>query len=486
MADDDAAIIVVMMMACFFSAVMSAGLSYTCTGGSFDPDDFDTDKCLELFPEDTSGGGGGGTTTPTQDPSTYAPADEYAFCKGQFYNDATTTCFSSGGIAGIRWSWLENDEASTCRQKTYKYGIVVSSSQNSHRVKYRFPDIIGSDANSFNFSGAPSGFLPGQNIRFYITPLDVNDKKVGDTAEYVLDVDNSSETCRGHGSPVSFSKATIIEDPNASDPSAAPPPDPVPCEGSVYKPVSGCMRAGLELNDPYDSSRCGDGFQTTELDTSHASYKAPEHGGTCEYSKTVPCSNPCSDTVVREKKTQADCNLEAYTYNQWTNSLGCVKDTGFDKTSPPTDARGYVQITENCFPIGEKDGVVATLSMKPSVDEYSCVPVYNWNACGKTECPKNCVGDWVDHPTPEERCCMRGGTIDRCADRSGDEPSVGREGPDGRYGIGLKKGKRQKFVVSPGYEANSTGSCPKLNKERWYLWKDSGCSRPPHAGGAFR
>jgi len=462
MADDDAAIIVVMMMACFFSAVMSAGLSYTCTGGSFDPDDFDTDKCLELFPEDTSGGGGGGgggggTTTPTQDPSTYAPADEYAFCKGQFYNEATTTCFSSGGIAGIRWSWFENDEARTCRSKTYKYGIVVSSSQNSHRVKYRFPDIVGSEANSFNFSGAPPGFLPGQNIKFYITPLDVNDKKVGDMAEYVLDVDNSSETCRGHGSPVSFSKATIIEDPNASDPSAAPAPDPVPCDGNVYKPVSGCMRAGLELNDPYDSSRCGDGFQTTELDTSHPSYKAPKHGGTCEYSKTMPCSNPCSDTVVREKKTQAVCNLEAYTYNQWTNSLGCVKDTGFDKTSPPTDASAYVQITENCFPIGEKDGVVATLSMKPSVDEYSCVPVYNWNACGKTECPKNCVGDWVDHPNPEEvSCCRRWRSqTNYCPERPGDAPTSGSG----------KGARRQKYVVTS--PANSTGACPLLGKERW-------------------
>ena len=221
------------------------------------------------------------------------------------------------------------------------------------------------------------------------------------------------------------------------------------------------MRAGLELNDPTDASRCGDGFQTTELDTSDPSYSAAQHGGTCEYSKTVPCSNPCASTVVREQKTQADCDLEAYTYNNWTNGLGCVKDTGFDKTSPPTDASAYTQIAESCFPIGERDGVVATLSWQVSPDGYSCVPVYNWRACGKTECPKDCVGDWVDHPTPEEQCCGLGGD---CTDRPGDAPAQ-------VSGTSYLKGKRQMFVVSS--PANSTGSCPNLNKQRWYKWEDS-------------
>ena len=479
MAGDDSSIIVVIMMVCFCSVVMAGGFGYTCTGGSFDLDAFDMDKCLE-WPKksaSTSNTTPTSTTTPATNPNDYPPADEYAFCKGQFYNDITTTCFSSGGIAGIRWNWLENDQADTCRQKTYKYGIVVSSSQNSHRVKYRFPDIIGSDANSFNFSGAPPGFLSGQNIKFYITPLDVNDKKVGDTAEYVLDVDNSSERCSGHGTPVPFSQTTIIEDPNASDPSAAPPPDPVPCEGNVYKPVSGCMRAGLELNDPNDASRCGDGFQTTELDTSDPSYSAAQHGGTCEYSKTIPCENPCADTVVREKKTQEMCDLESYTYNQWTNSLGCVKDTGFDKVSPPTDASAYVQITQNCYPIGEKDGVVATLSMKPSEDGYSCVPVYNWRACGKTECVRDCVGDWVDHPTPEVTCWNSpAAKAKNWGERSGDAPIAGSG----------QVAKRQKYVVSS--PASSTGACPLLGKGRWLKYRegDKCVNKPNPAGGAYR
>ena len=127
MAGDDGAILAVGMIACFFSAVMSAGLSYTCTGGSFDPDDFDTDKCLELFPKDTSGGGGGGVN----DPGNYPPSDEYTVCKGLFYNEATTTCFG-GTTAGIRWEWLSSDEALDCRAKTAKYSVVISSSYNNH------------------------------------------------------------------------------------------------------------------------------------------------------------------------------------------------------------------------------------------------------------------------------------------------------------------------------------------------------------------
>ena len=476
MSSSDTGIVLVLVIGGFLSMVSSVAAGYTCTGGTFNPEDFDTDKCLE-WPKKgggSGGGSGGGGGSSNTDPNSYAPADEYAFCKGQFFNEATTTCFSnSTGIAGIRWKWLESDDATTCRMKTYKYAVVVSSSQNSHRVKYRFPDVIGNDANSFCFSGAPSGFLPNQNIKFYITPLDENDKKIGDTAEYVLDTNNSSEVCNAHGTPVAWSQATVVEDPDAKDPSSEPPPDPVPCDGNVYLPQSACIRAGLELNDANDPQRCGDGFQTTELDTSDPSYSAAQHGGTCNFTNTVPCSFPCAPTVVRTQKTQEDCDIEAYTYNQWVNAAGCVKDTGFDKSSPPTLLEDYTQITESCFPIGEQDGIIATLSMEVSPDGYSCVPVYNWNACGKTECPKDCVGDWVDHPTPEVTCWNSPAAKSAgWGRRSGDAPIVGSG----------QVAKRQKYVVSSS--ANSTGACPLLGKERWLKYTDGRkCVKIPNQAG---
>lgn len=381
----DEAILVVGLMACFCSVVLSAGFGYTCTGGSFDPDDFDTDKCLTLFPEDDTGGGGGGGGGGTTNPSNYPTSNLYSECHGQFYNEATTTCFGDR-IAGIRWVWLDNDTARTCRARTHKYGVVVSSSQTAHNMKYKFPDIVGNMANSMSFNNGPSGFLDNQNIKFYVTPLDVNDQKISDTAEYVLDTANSSETCSGHGTPVDFSQARLIN-------TSTPAQETVPCSGDVYLPKTACQRAGVTLDNPSDASRCGDGFQTVELDTTHPSYKAATGGGQCQFSKTTPCSVPCASTVVRETKTQAMCDQEAYTYNQWVNAMGCVVDN-FSHSSPPANQSDYTQMTGTCYPAGGEDGVTATLSMRVSSDGYSCVPVYNWNACGKQVCPVNCRGHW--------------------------------------------------------------------------------------------
>ena len=60
MASDDGAILVVFMMMCVFSVVLSAGLTYTCTGGTFDFDDFDADKCFVIPQDEGSGTGAGG------------------------------------------------------------------------------------------------------------------------------------------------------------------------------------------------------------------------------------------------------------------------------------------------------------------------------------------------------------------------------------------------------------------------------------------
>jgi hypothetical protein len=381
--DDSSMIIVVVMMVCFCSVILAGGFGYTCTGGSFDLDDFDMDKCLGKTTTTTTTGGGGNT-----DPGNNPPADEYAECEGQFYNEATTTCFGDQ-TAGIRWEWLDDDTARTCRGHTAKYGIMISSSYNNHVTKYRFPDVIGNMANSFSFNGGPPEFLTGNNIKFYITPLDAFDKKVATTAEYTLDNMNSAEKCTAHGTPVPWSQAQLVSTGTENA------PDTQPCEGNVYLPVSECLRSGLVLNDENDPNRCGAGYQTVELDTNHPSYIAAKDGGSCEFSKAVPCSFPCAPSLPVVEKTQAMCDQEAYTYNNWRNSMGCVKDN-FPHSSPPTDQSAYTRITGDCYPDGSADGVQATLAMEVSDDKLSCIPTYRWSACGFSVCPENCIGHWSE------------------------------------------------------------------------------------------
>lgn len=383
MADDGTALVVVAMMTCFFSVVLS-GFSYTCTGGSFDPEDFDGDKCLTLFPEDDddSGGGGGGggsdgggVSNPSNLPSTPGGACEY------FSQDVTTTCYSSsGGEAGVRWGWLDSDDATACKEKTTKYGIVVSSSETNHNVKYKFPDVVGRDSNSFKFNGAPSGFLTGQNVKFEITPLNDSNEKVGNTVIATLDTNNSREACNAHGTAVPFSSATSL-----GAVGSQPTLDPQDCQGNTYTPPSACMRDGVVLDGT--PSRCGHGKINWALDTNAADYVAAKDGGSCTLSHSRVCEVPCPP----DAPPPPDCNSYVTDFLR-NDTLGCVADD-FDHNNPPSSASAYTKYTDH-YPAGGKDGVIQWY--KIASDPTNCKKLTEWRACGYTEEPVNCVGNWVN------------------------------------------------------------------------------------------
>jgi len=375
----DGAILAVGMMACFFSAVMSAGLSYTCTGGSFDPDDFDTKKCLDLFPEDTSGGGGGGgTTNPATNPT--APGTETCT---YLYEDKLTTCYDvNSGEAGVRWEWLDSDEAEACKAGVTKYGIVISSSQYNHNVKYKFPDIIGRDSNAFKFNGAPGGFLGGQNIKFEITPMNDRDEKIGNTVTATLDTNNSSETCNAHGNAVPFSKATSL-----GAVGLKPNLTPTPCQGNTYTPPSACMRGDVVLDGT--PSKCGQGMINWALDTSAADYVAAKDGGACTLAHSRVCEVPCPP----DAPPPPACNEYVLGWQE-NLGLGCVADN-FNHSTPPTDENAYTKYTGGYYPVGGSDGVKQFYKL--STDPQNCPKLTEWRACGYTEAPVNCVGQWINN-----------------------------------------------------------------------------------------
>ena len=292
-----------------------------------------------------------------------------------------TTCYDiDTGEAGVRWEWIDSDDAEECKNKVTKYGIVVSSSQYNHNVKYRFPDVIGRDSNAFKFNNAPSEFLEGQNVKFEITPLNDINEKIANTVVATLDTNNSTEICNAHGDPVDFSSAELL-----GDVGSKPTLNPTPCEGNTYTPPTECMRDGVVLDGT--PGKCGDGLVQWSLDTSAADYVAATDGGECVLAHSRGCHVDCPP----DAPPPADCNQYV---PGWNNAgLGCVKDN-FDHNNPPANDSDYVKMGD-CYPAGEKDGV--KMRYKVATDPINCSNLTEWVACGLTECPINCVGSWVDN-----------------------------------------------------------------------------------------
>ena len=58
---DNTGLFIVLMIACAMSIVSSVLMSYTCTGGTWDFDNFKASKCVEIPEDETDPGSGDGS-----------------------------------------------------------------------------------------------------------------------------------------------------------------------------------------------------------------------------------------------------------------------------------------------------------------------------------------------------------------------------------------------------------------------------------------
>ena len=429
MASDDGAILVVFVMICAFSVILTTGyLAYTCTAGTFDLGEFDADRCLVL-PLDGGGGGGGvGGGGGANDPGNYPPSSQTDACSGYMHEDVMTTCYDvNNKEAGVRWEWIDSDEALVCKGYTTKYGIVVSSSQENHTLKYRFPDVMGKDMNTFKFNNPPDGFLVGQNIKFYITPLNDLDESIGNTVVATLDTNTSSEVCNAHGTAVDFKKATLI---TADDPQDEVPVD---CTGGSWGPWGPCM---MNQTDITNDQICKSGIQTRSL----AGYEAATGGGTCNLEESQSCrstgcdvtTEPDQDCVVGDWDSQiASVSLGIPLYNDTytganTCSAACDGPSG---SYPGANPGGGVRVESRDIKFGQEGRGKA------------CPDLRREQACNTQKCPKDCVGGWQNSGPTEQVDCSTG------------------THPDYRATY-----QPQKYVVSEN--ENPPGTCANRNKTR--------------------
>ena len=383
---DDGAILIVGMMACVCSVVLSAGLTYTCTGGSFDPDDFDTEKCLELFPEDTSDGGGSGSGSGSGGSGSgsgsggsgnVASSQHLTICGTQFFSNESRTCFTGSEQVGVRWAWLNNDTASSCREKVAKYLVEVSSSMDNHNTKKMY-NVLGKDANSVIISGASSLMTSSgnaQNVKIYITPLDASGAKISETAVAEVDTGSSdTDTCDAIG-------GTAVPLANFVQVTAGTAGTGEDCSGGTWSPPGPCMADDGVTELTGEVGKCGTGSALLTL----SGQTPASAGGTCVVEKRDRCTKPCpvetpSDCVLA-RLPNVDENWNPYpgtpdynaTCKQQCEASGATTEEIYASVDVMEDAKG----TGNC----------------------------HFSQITTCTCPKDCVGYW--NPTgsdPERKC----------------------------------------------------------------------------------
>ena len=305
---------IVLIIFCIMSIISSILLTYTCTDGTWDFDNFEGEKCIKWPGEEktdpacntfttssdcpvrcdwdttnslcsepeSGGGGGGGGIGPGSSP--YINASNHSVCgDGLSINESKTTFNSNDNSAGVRWFWSAATKYSGCKATIGKYRVTISSSHDNHQQEYYY-DVLSGSANSFAFKNAPSTWLSGQNIIFKIIGLTPDNLIVADTITVELDASAASDdgSLIGVGTPVDFTKMTKVI--YGGDP-PPPRPDPINCSGGSWTNVGMCTIDGVTV----DMNECGPPAQQVQV-RGGDDFIPEKDGGTCITRQTVPCA----------------------------------------------------------------------------------------------------------------------------------------------------------------------------------------------------
>ena len=387
-------IIIIVMLICCFCVVSGIGGFWTCTGGTWDPENFDSALCLKIpggddaadddtYDDDTyDDDDDDDDDTDTidlsyNDPSELPEGEDFVTCDGLLMPDDTNTCFTaSGSSAGVRWTWSDSPDADECKAKVARWRIDVSSSSadySTHDIIYTHYTDVGS-ANAFGFTNAPNNFLAGQNIRFKISALDENDELVMRPIEKVLDANESATSCADQGvgtlypwAELGFSSVSAVDD-DGGEPE--PDPDPIDCSGGRWQKSGNCMVNGAAV----DPSTCGPScVQTYEL----VDYTPAQFGGTCVTSKSEAIGR--ESCQVRIEDPAIDCVV-----GDWFNTTDCTATCGGGTRN---QNRPIIVDDEN--------------------NGQACPAVQQSVSCNTSPCAVNCVGEWRNNGAGPTSCVNR-------------------------------------------------------------------------------
>jgi hypothetical protein len=272
-------LIIILLIACCCCMIISGVGFWSCTGGTFDTDQFDSSKCLSR-----------GTGFVYTDPNSTPTSLEFTTCIGSIDTNETKLCIDkNSGSAGIQWKWVDTDSGRKCKAEVAKYRIDVSSSLDNHSTVYSYM-ALGGDTDSFTFKNAPTAFLDNANIKFEVLPLSAQGRLVVQSIEKETDENTTTTLCQDTlDSAIEFSTFQVT--PNVNKPS------PITCEGAVWGDWSPCIKDGSPVTE------CGNyGMKTRKLISSTGSCQKDEsqscYTGSCPTQPSAPPLPPPQDCVL--------------------------------------------------------------------------------------------------------------------------------------------------------------------------------------------
>ena len=329
---------------------------WTCTGGSWDFDNWDLDSCVKIpgsdpspapapAPADTipdSGGSGSGSGS---QPDLYTSnikdlyiekSEHFTDCSSMFNIDKSASCYNKDNNgAAVQWFFKDDSITSTCKNNIEKIRVLVTSSQiGIDNDQWWYVD-LGQSSTHFYFKNAPEGFVTTQagnthKITFVIQALDKEEKIMVPEIKEVLIPENQVGDCSNLGvgdgiiwgdTMLKYTLPTYIP---------APPSPPKDCEGGewILDENYGCQINGEKVDKDACGPNCFERFY----------YGGPNF---------VPAENggSCITEEIREYAREGCSGTEATVYTQpcelsdWTVSTRVGVDT-FPVTKPNDLATG--------------------------------------------------------------------------------------------------------------------------------------------------
>ncbi len=389
---DNTGLFIVLMIACVISITSSVLMSYTCTGGTWDFDNFKASKCVEI-PEDEEddddleddeddfgdgSGSGDGSSFDDVDPFSLDNSEHYALCSGAILSNDAKTCWNEDEKgAGVRWAWSDAQEQALCKGYAAKYRIIVSSSFDEHVGRYYYDKSPGT-ANSFRFKNAPNGWLKGHNVKFVITALTTRDKRVISPITVELDAGESTDNCEeiGAGTAIDWSEMQDVPEPDKRP----PPPPPTDCSGGNWENEGGCMVDGVAVDIEGKGPSC---MQKQVLKGDD--FVGAANGGTCVATKYTLITRESENEFSQDPPI--DCVVSPWYDQPVEGWLGCTKTCG-----------GGVKRQARSILVDDENG------------GETCGDMVREKACNTQDCPIDCVGGWqCGGWTEYERCTHDGG-----------------------------------------------------------------------------
>jgi hypothetical protein len=304
MADSSALFIVLLILIlCIVSFIVSM---WTCTGGSWDFDNWELDSCVKIpgsdpspapapapAPSDTISdlGGSGSGSQPDLYTSNITglyieKSDHFDECSVLFDIDQSMSCYNKNNNgAAVRWFFTESGTISaTCKNYIQKIRVFVTSSQPGiDNNQWWYTDLSSSVAD-FYFKDAPTGFVTTENgggtrkITFVIQALDKDDKLVSPEIFEELIPESNAEDCSNLGVGTGTAWDDIMLKYSLPTDIPEPLPQPKDCEGGewILDEDYGCQIDGEKVNRDECGPNCTERYY----------YGGPnlipsENGGTC-------------------------------------------------------------------------------------------------------------------------------------------------------------------------------------------------------------